>query len=263
LLYSNNKIKEKMIMDDTVVLYEVKENIAYITLNRPEKGNAVNPELAGALARTWDRFEDDPDARVAILRGNGKNFCAGLDLTTGVGGEKALSGVVPANGIKVFNPIIGLVHGWAVGVGYILACVGADITIAAETARFSFPEAKVGVMGNLSAPTSFILFKNMLEFHLTGEPVNAQKAREMGIVNKVVPEAELLAEGLKVAEILKGNAPLTLKAIKYGMYKSVHESASHAALETNIFVRPQYESQDMKEGARAFAERRKPRFTGK
>jgi len=104
-------------MTNSLVLYEVKEQIAYITMNRPEKGNALNPELCGELAKTWDHFEQDPEARVAILSGAGKNFCVGLDLTTGIAGERALPTAFPANGVKVFKPIIGVVQGWAVGSG--------------------------------------------------------------------------------------------------------------------------------------------------
>lgn len=250
-------------MANPLVLYEVKEQIAYITMNRPEKGNALNPELCGELAKTWDRFEQDSEARVAILSGAGKNFCVGFDLTTGVAGEKHLSTAFPANGVKVFKPIISVVQGWAAGAGYVLASNGADITIATENARFSFPEVRVGVMSKMSWHVPYMLFKMMLEFYLTGQPISAQRAYELGLVNKVVPEAELMSEGHKMAEILKENAPLTLRALKYAMYKVENNAASQAAMEFAMWVKPQYESEDMKEGARAFAERRKPRFTGK
>ncbi len=250
-------------MNDQLILYETKENITYITLNRPDKSNALTLAMAAELEKAWERFEEDPEARVAILSSTGKNFCAGLDLTEGTGGLESLAVALPANGIKIFKPIIGAVQGWAVGMGYFLACLGADITIAADNARFSFPEAKVGVLGGLSMPVYHIPFKKMLELHMTGEPVDAGKAYEMGIVNKVVAESKLMPEAKKMAEILKENAPLALKAIKYAAYKIIHESESLAALEHETFLKRQFESEDMKEGMRAFAERRKPRYTGK
>ena len=251
-------------MSDPVVLYEVKEQIAYIEMNRPDKGNALNREICGELYGLWDRFEQDPEAKVAILSGAGKNFCVGLDLTTGQEGVKALSTAMPANGIKVFKPIISIVQGWAAGSGFDLACKGADITIASESARFSFPEAAVGIMGDMSPwNVSYMSFKVMLEFQLTTQPINAQRAFEVGLVNKVVPDTELMNEGIKMAEILKANAPLSLKAIKYAAYKAKNGAAAQSAMEFSSWVKPQLESEDMKEGAKAFFERRSPNFTGK
>ena len=251
-------------MTDPLVLYEVKEQIAYITMNRPDKGNALNKEICGELASIWDRFEQDPEARVAVLSGAGKNFCVGLDLTTGPEGVKALFTAMPANGVRVFKPIVSLVHGWVVGAGFDLACKGGDITIAAESARFSFPEAAVGIMGDMSPwNVSYMPFKIMLEFQLTTQPINAQIAFEVGLVNKVVPDTELMNEGIKMAEILKANAPLSLKAIKYAAYKAKNGAAAQSAMEFSSWVKPQLESEDMKEGAKAFFERRSPNFTGK
>jgi enoyl-CoA hydratase len=250
-------------VSNALVLYEVKEEIAYITLNRPEKGNALSPELCAELGRTWERFEDDAAGRVAILNGAGKNFCVGLDLESGAEGEKALHLAFPANGVRIFKPIIAAVQGWATGSGYKLASEGADITIATESAHFSYPEPRVGIAGNLSFAVPYVLFKRALEFHLTGEPVDAHKAYEMGLVNKVVPEAELMKEARRMAEILKANAPLTLRALKYGFYKTANPQASHAAMEFKAWIKPQHESEDMKEGARAFLEKRRPRFQGK
>lgn len=246
-----------------LVLYEVKEQIAYITMNRPEKGNALNPEMCAELGKTWERFEQDAGARVAIFSGAGKNFCVGLDLAVGVAADKVLGSAFPAHGVKVFKPVIALVQGWAAGGGYVLATQGADITIAAENARFSFPEPRVGVMSKMDWHFPYMLFKKMLEFHLTGEPITAQRACELGLVNRVVPEAELAREGLKLAEMLKENAPLSLRAIKYAMYKTANITASLSASEYENFIKPQYESEDLKEGLKAFAERRKPRFKGK
>ena len=150
------------------------------------------------------------------------------------------------------------------GAGFDLACKGGDITIAAESTRFSFPEAAVGIMGEMSPwNVPYMPFKIMLEFQLTAQPMNAQRAFEVGLINKVVPDTELMNEGIKMAEVIKVNAPLSLKAMKYAAYKVKNGAAGQSAMEYSMWVKPQFESDDIKEGAKAFAERRKPRFTGR
>ena len=135
-------------MSEPVIIYEVKDRIATITLNRPEKLNAFNLEMSAALRDTWDRFENDPDAQVAILTGKGKSFCPGVDLTDddrGTGEPWQYHESYPRNGIKHFKPIIGAIRGYALGLGYIIAVNGCDITIAADNAVFGYPEGRAGV----------------------------------------------------------------------------------------------------------------------
>ncbi len=135
-------------MANPSVLYEVKDQVAYITLNRPEKLNCVNVELITELANIWERFEEDPSARVAIFSGAGRAFCAGIDLTESSANMQANRHLylkaTRVNGITVLKPIVGAVHGYALGTGWGLATRCCDITVAAEGTQFGYPEPAVG-----------------------------------------------------------------------------------------------------------------------
>jgi enoyl-CoA hydratase/carnithine racemase len=253
-------------MAKPVVLYKVKDKIAFITLNRPEKRNALNSEVYRELAKIWEKFENDDHAWVAILSGAGKGFSSGMDQTVAPQDvdRAAYLAATKSNGITIFKPIIGAIHGFALGTGYTLAVKACDITIAAEGTMFGYPESRVGNAGIVPYYLPYMLFKKNLEFMLTGEWIDAKTACEWGLVNKVVPEAELMNEAIKLAEVLKRNAPLTLRAIKYGQYKVVNEEARRLAKEeeweTEHFARPQWESKDSIEGRKAFAAKREPQF---
>lgn len=251
-------------MGNPVVLYEVREQIAYITLNRPEKRNALNNELGVELGKTWKRFEQDPDARVAILSGAGEAFCAGADVTRGSGELtlEALRQAYAPNGITLFKPVIGAVHGFAVGAGYGLAIRSCDLTIASEDTQFGFPEPRVGTVGGIVEYLPYMPFKISLEFHLTGWMMSAQRAYEVGLVNKVVPKAELMNEATRWAERLKKNAPLVMRAIKFSQYKVMDTIADRSRREFNAFIQTVRESQDRLEGSRAFFDKREPQFKG-
>ena len=139
--------KPKASKPENVILYEVRNEIAFITLNRPEKMNALNGALSDALCATWSRFEADPAAKVAILTGAGKHFCAGADVSPGAIDREVPFQVhqgYPQNGITVFKPIVGAIKGYTLGAGYALAVRGCDITIAGESMLMGFPEARIG-----------------------------------------------------------------------------------------------------------------------
>jgi enoyl-CoA hydratase/carnithine racemase len=246
-----------------LVLYEVKDQIAYITLNRPEKLNALNNEMVTELSKTWDRFEEDPDARIAILSGAGRAFCAGADITPGALEPGTVRRAVPVNGIQVLKPIIGAVHGLAMGAGEGLAVRGCDLTIAAEDAQFGFPETRAGRVGGIIEYRPYMTFKKTMEFYLLGNWFDAQKAYEAGLVNKVVPMAELMDTAIGWAEQIKKLAPLSLRIVKYGMYKIMDSPVAQAEREFKKFVQIQFDSEDYKEGARAFQEKRDPEFKGR
>lgn len=256
-------------MSDTV-LYEVKNNIAYITLNRPEKLNAFNIEMSYALRDTWKRFENDAEAQVAILSGNGKSFSVGVDLT----GEDRLTGkawqyheAYPLNGTALFKPIVGAVRGYALGQGYLIAVTGCDITIASENAFFGYPESKAGVAQIPPQYVPYMPFKIALEFMLLswkgGRMMSAQRAMGFGLVNDVVADEDLMNEAENWAEMLKKVPPLFVRSVKYGYYTQTERSVRRVEREYVDYVLPQELSEDRQEAINSFIEKREPRFKGK
>jgi enoyl-CoA hydratase/carnithine racemase len=246
-----------------LILYEVKDKIAYITMNRPEKLNAINDEMVAEFINIWDRFEQDPDARVAILSGTGRAFCGGADITPGALVPGTVRKAFPANGIKVLKPIIGAVHGLAMGAGSGLAVRGCDLTIASEDAQFGFPEGKAGRVGGIIEYRPYMTFKQSMEFYLLGEWFDAKKACDVGLINKVVSREVLMDTARSWAEQLLKLAPLSLRIIKYGMYKIMDTPVAQADREFQKYVQPQFDSEDIKEAARAFQEKRDPVFKGR
>jgi len=257
-------------MNKSVVLYEVKNEIAYITLNRPEKLNAFNLEMSYALRDAWKRYEKDDSARVAILSGEGKSFSVGVDLT----GEDRKTGkpwqyheAYPLTGITLFKPVVSAVRGYVLGQGYIIAVTYCDITIASENAVFGYPEGKAGVSQVPPQYVPYMPFKIALEFMLLswkgGRMMPAQRAYEVGLVNKVVPDRDLIKESENWAELLKGVPPLYIQSVKYGYYSGTERSARRTEREYVDYIYPQEISQDREEAIRAFKEKREPRFKGK
>ncbi len=253
------------------LLYEVRDEIAFITLNRPNALNALDISLADALRDVWQRFEGDASAKVAVLGANGRAFCAGMDVRArSEPGELPIEvrahQAYPRNGTSVFKPIVGAVRGYALGAGYVLAVQGCDITIASENAVFGYPEPRIAIPVPPQQYVPYMSFKRSLEFMLLawngGEPMNAQRALEAGIVNRVVPDAQLEAEALRFAQQLKRIPPRYVRAIKYGHYQAVDTLTRRAEREYVDYTWPQQISDDYAEGMKAFAERREPRFKG-
>jgi len=251
---------------EEVVIYEVKDNIAYITLNDPENRNKLEPDICKALGDVWIRFEKDAEARVAILSANGPDFCVGADITS-PNLLNVLGRAFPPNGTEVFKPIIGALNGTVCGSGYGLA-LGTDITYATRDTYFIFSEVRVGIVGAAPRYIPYMPFKVTLEFLLSGQPMSAQRAYEVGLVNKVVADrAELMAEAVRMADIIKKHAPLSLRAIKYGLYKiretETQKAMREARYEFDAYVKPQVVSEDFREGIKALFDLREPEFKGK
>jgi len=257
-------------MAHPILIYEVRDQIAFITMNRPEKLNALNGELSMALQDAWIRFEHDDGAKVAVFAGAGRAFCAGADQTPGELDPNVpfqSHAGYPPNGTALFKPVVGAVRGYAYGAGYALAVRGCDITVCSENAKIGFPEGKVGVPLPPPDYLPYLPFKVSLELLLLGfngaRIMDAQRAYQLGLVNAVVPDDRLEAEAVRWAEMFKRLPPLYIKSVKAGHYRSAYSRARLNELEYIDYTWPQMVSEDRKEAQAAFRERREPRFKGR
>ena len=246
-------------MSASLVTYEATDGIAVITLNRPDKLNALSPELGQELLAVWRRF-NAADERVAILTGAGpKAFSAGADLSN----PPELWSFIPGAGIDVDKPIVAAINGLCVGGGWILA-QHCDLAVASETARFIYPEAKVAISGGFIAGLAArIPHKIAMEFMLLGEEMSAQRAHEVGMVNKVVPADQVMPAALAYARTLADNAPLVLAMLKRFVRETLPMGPSERLGRARRETLGLLASEDFKEGVAAFREKRKPRYRGR
>jgi enoyl-CoA hydratase/carnithine racemase len=247
-----------------MIQYEVHNGVAWLTIDRPEARNALSTEVREGLWAGTRRFVADDSAAVLVLTGAGdKAFCAGGDLK-----EMAETGLeipppdfLPQFGrnIDVPKPTIAAVNGVAYAGGFLLA-QQCDLVVAAEHARFAVSEVKVGRGAPWAAPLSWLVPPRVaLEILLTGDPVDAPRAREIGLVNDVVPLGALRSRTQQLAERIAANAPLSVRAAKRTAYLSrpdVYERAEE------IWA-PVYRSRDAQEGPAAFREKRAPVWEGR
>ena len=263
----------------SVVLYEKKGRIVYITLNRPDKLNAMNDEMVDGLQKAWVDFRDDDDLWVAILAANGKAFCAGADITGRRPTEAApVRPGPPPNVIRatsrslqaaptsfeVWKPVICAVHGYVYGAGAWLA-LNCDIRVATEDTKFGIPEVRFGRGVNFSPLiTQYIPIGIANELLLWGDPIDAERAYNLGIFNRVVTKEELMPTATKLAERVCENAPLAVRTIKEVMRRGgeVFSFEGKMVLAEIMFPRV-VTSEDYKEGVNAFKEKRKPIWKGK
>lgn len=244
----------------SVITVEERGPVSVIAINRPEKLNAINKAVAIELQQAFAAFDASPQ-RVAVLTGTGgKAFSAGADVTD----LPELWRCVPTVGIKTEKPIVAAVSGWCIGGGLVMAMM-CDLAVAAESARFSYPEGKVGITGGMIAGLAArIPHKIAMEVMLLGEPISAERAYQAGMVNRIVANGgeidEAVALGLKMVDL----APLALATMKrfvndHVLPKGPVELAARFGAELAA-VR---NSADAAEGIAAFKERRKPRYRGR
>jgi enoyl-CoA hydratase/carnithine racemase len=252
-----------------ILLYEQAGPVVTITLNRPERLNAISIELRRRLAEAFRRFDADTEARVAILTGAGERaFSAGADLRemseqaigAFAGGRAESTG---RYGSQTWKPTIAAVNGLALANGWMLA-QDCDIRIAAEHAEFAITEAKWSRGSAYAVPLLWMLPLGVgLEVLFTGERFTARRLYELGFVNRVVPAAELMPAARGLAETIAENAPLTIRAQKESMYRAMDLGRQNGLLYADQLFRGVYQSEDALEGPRAFAEKRKPVWKGR
>ncbi len=273
---------EILSQEERHLLVERRDGVLILTMNRPVARNALSPQMLVLMAEAWHEFRDSKDLRVAILTGAGaEDFSAGGDLKltmpliTGARkpedewDHRLVSDLTQFSdailrGFDLYKPVIAAVNGNALGGGSELtnAC---DLRVAAENAVFGMPEAKVGLLpggGSISRLPRQIPYAKAMEMLLIGGSFDAHQALEMGLLNYVVPPEELMHKAFELAEKLAANGPLAVQKIKEGVVRTSGLPLDRALEIENEVSVAVVTSKDAREGPRAFAEKRKPRFTG-
>jgi enoyl-CoA hydratase/carnithine racemase len=258
-------------MNDAV-RYELDDHVATITYNRPEALNAVNGDMRRGLNDAFSRFRDDEDAWVAIVTGAGRAFCAGGDLRDGAGSIGEFPGTFwekPTinsfeSGWEIFKPVIAAVNGYCLGYGLTLV-TWCDFVIASERAEFGFPEVLLGtptIVGAIRLPQR-VNWQYAMELLLTGERIDAARAKEIGLAGWVVPHETLMDEARALAARLVAAAPLAARAVKEVAVRSQHLSSREAIRFGETMRKVAAATDDAAEGARAAAEGRRPQWRGR
>jgi enoyl-CoA hydratase/carnithine racemase len=254
------------------VLYELDEHVATITYNRPDALNAINGAMRRGLNDAFSRFRDDEDAWVAIVTGAGRAFCVGADLRDGAHSTGEFGGTFwekPTqnsfeSGWEIFKPVIAAVNGYCLGYGLTLVS-WCDFVIAGEHAQFGFPEVTIGVptiVGAIRLPQR-LNWQYAMELLLTGERINAARAKEIGLAGWVVPDDELMGEARKLAARLVRAAPLAARATKEVAVRAQHLPMLEAIRFGETMRKVTAATEDAAEGGRAFAAGRPPEWRGK
>lgn len=252
--------------------YEVKNGIAYITVNRPDALNALSRKVLSELQKVFETVENDPEAKVAIITGEGRAFVAGADISqmvdlTGLEGQEMMKqGAAVMNYIEnVGKPVIAAVNGFALGGGCELA-MSCDIRIASEKARFGQPEVNLGIIPGFGGTQRLprLVGKGMGKYMImTADYIEADEALRIGLVEKVVPHEELIPTCKEIAEKIMSKAPVAVKAAKTAINNGIMlDVAAGVAMEGEACGAP-FCSEDRIEGMKAFLEKRKAEFSGK
>ena len=247
-------------MTNPAVTYTSNDHIAVITLARPERMNRLDADIVAGLEAAWQRFMAADEDRVAVLSGDGKAFSAGADLKAI---PHDLFRGIPGVGVPVDKPVVAAVQGWCVGGGMVLTTM-CDILVAAEDAMFSYPEVKIGFSGGLiSNLASRIPHKIAMDLLLTGDAITAERAYEVGYVNKLVPLDEMMDAAMDYATRIAAQAPLPSRMLKRFVNEAMPKGPSELAGIARAQVNAINASEDGNEGIAAFMEKRPPKFQGK
>lgn len=254
-----------MVSDE--VSYTTEDGVAVITINRPKAKNSVNAATAHAIAEALDDLDTRTDLTIGILTGAGGTFCAGMDLKAFMQGEVP---VVEGRGFAGFaqrpprKPLVAAVEGYALAGGFEVV-LGCDLVVAAEDARFGIPEVKRGLVaggGGLLRLQNRIPRNIAMELALTGDYVDAPRAAELGLVNKVTASGGALEGAQNLAARVAANAPLAVATSKRVIVESGDWSSEQMWDRQDEIMAPVYSSKDAMEGAAAFAEKRAPNWSG-
>ncbi|RCW68635.1 enoyl-CoA hydratase/isomerase family protein [Pseudorhodoferax soli] len=247
---------------NNAVTYESSQGVAIITINRPERLNAIDEEVEQGLQAAWLQFNARAEDRVAVLTGSG-------DRAFSVGRDKSVTAppdyrrFTPNVVIQVDKPIIGAVAGWCVG-GAVVLMQACDLLIAAENTKFSYPEVKIGFAGGLlCALAGRIPHKVAMEMLLLGKEISVERAYQVGFVNRIVPVGEQLTQAVEMAREMATHAPMVMGMLKRGVQhalpKSPAEEGALALRETEAV----FASADFQEGLASLQEKRRPQFHGR
>jgi enoyl-CoA hydratase len=254
--------------DHQAVLTERRDRVLLITINRPEQRNAVNAAVAAGIAEALDQLDSDPELSVGVLTGAGKGFCAGMDLKAFVTGDRphvegrGFAGIVERPAEK---PLIAAIEGFAVagGLEIALAC---DMIVAARGARLGIPEVKrslVAAGGALLRLPKVLPRTIAMELALTGDPIDAERANALGLVNRLTEPGEAVQVALGLAAKIAKGGPLALAATKRILTEAVDWPEDEFFQRQRPIIDPVFNSEDAKEGARAFSEKRDPVWQGR
>jgi enoyl-CoA hydratase len=262
-------MSEETMTDEPVVLTEVRGKVMIMTLNRPQAMNAVNQDVAQALAAAVDEMDANPDVSCGVLTGNGRGFCAGMDLKAFVQGSFPS---IPGRGFGGITeqipkkPMIAAVEGFALAGGLELA-LACDLIVSSEGAKFGIPEASVGLFagaGGLLRLPRVLPYAVAMRMALTAKPITAEEAMGHGMVAEITPKGEALDKAIELAEQIAMNAPLALMASK-DMIREMQGRTEEElwAYQGERWYKEVFQSEDGREGATAFAEKRAPNWQGK
>ena len=252
------------------IIYEKKDRIALLTINRPQALNALDPETLAEIDEASQDFNNDPDRWVLILTGAGdKAFCAGADLKSTIpamtGGTLKMEQPSKRFFSEIYKPIIAAINGFCLAGGTEMI-LGTDIRIAAEHATFGLPEPRWGLVpiagSHVRLPRQ-IPWCRAMEILLIGDRITAQEAYLMGLINRVVPLPQLMPTALNIAERICQNGPLAVRTIKEICLRALSMPLEQGFVLESLLGQRLFESEDAKEGPRAFAEKRKPLFQGR
>jgi enoyl-CoA hydratase len=247
--------------------FAVNDGVATITINRPEARNAVNAAVALAIADATDQIDRRADIAVAVITGAGGTFSAGMDLKAFLRGEnvkpygRGLAGLTNA---AIRKPLIAAVEGYALAGGFEMA-LACDLIVAAETAKFGLPEVKRGLVANAGGLVRLprqLPYRVALELVLTGDMVPARALHAHGLINRLAPEGQALAVALELARSIAANGPLATAVSKQVIRESQDWPSTEVFERQDVYTQPVFRSNDAREGARAFAEKRMPVWTG-